>query len=116
MSALVVSVAAWPSSRKGTTCPISASARSLTQSPGLDPGQTLPAKALAASIATAATVTRASAKANGSKAREAILISRNEEPQRSDRKASAVYATMRLPMLWADLFGLRRGGQRKLRP
>ena len=45
MSALVVRVAAWPSSRKGTTCPISASARSLAQSPGLDPGQTLPAKA-----------------------------------------------------------------------
>jgi hypothetical protein len=42
MSALVVSVAALASSMKGTTWPISASARSLAHSPGLDPGQTLP--------------------------------------------------------------------------
>jgi hypothetical protein len=38
MSALVVSVAALASSRKGTTCPISESATSFAHSPGRDPG------------------------------------------------------------------------------
>ena len=89
MSALVVSVAALASRMNGTTCPISASARSLAHSPGRDPGQTLPESALVSSIAAAATPTRASAKSNGSKAREAILIRRKDEPQRKDRKASA---------------------------
>ena len=89
MSALVVSVAALASRMKGTTCPISASARRLTHSPGLDPGQTLPESALISSIVAAATPTRASAKSNGSKVREAILIRRKDEPQRKDRKASA---------------------------
>jgi hypothetical protein len=44
MSALVVRVAAWPSSKKGMTCPISASARSLPHSPGRDPGHHLACK------------------------------------------------------------------------
>src|ERR1700722_4244886 len=89
MSALVVRAAAWPNSKKGMTCPISASARSLAHNPGRDPGQTLPETALVISIAAAATPTRASAKSNGSKAREAILIRRKDEPQRKDRKANA---------------------------
>src|SRR5271168_1871681 len=96
MSVLVVSLAAWPSSRKGTTCPTSASARSLAHSPGRDPGQTLPDSALVSSIAAAATPTRARAKSKGLKAREAILIRRKEEPQRNDRKASAAYAAIEL--------------------
>src|SRR6516225_8471812 len=96
MSELVVSFAAWPSRTKGMTCPKSASATSLTHSPGRDPGQTLPERALVASSAAAATPTRASAKPNGSKAREAILIRRNDEPQRNDREASVAYAAMEL--------------------
>ena len=42
----------------------------------------------------AATPTRARANARGSKAREAILIKRKDEPQRNDRKASPAYAAM----------------------
>src|SRR5580698_7562526 len=95
MSALVVRVAAWPSSRKGTTCPISARATSLAHNPDRDPGQTLRESALVSSIAAAATPTRARANSRGSKAREAILISRRDEPQRSDRKASPAYAAMK---------------------
>ena len=117
MSALVVRVAAWPSSKKGMTCPISASTRSLAQRPGRDPGQTLPERTLVSSIVAAATPTRASAKSNGSKACEAILISRKEEPQRNDRKASPAYAAMKPSGLKSrELGGSTRGGQRKFRP
>ena len=117
MSALVVSVAAWPSSRKGMTCPTSASASSLAHSPGRDPGQTLPDSALVSSIAAAATPTRARANSIGSKAREAILIRRKDEPQRNDRKASAAYAAMKLSGFKSrELGGSTRGGQRKFRP
>jgi len=52
----------------------------------------MPESALVSSIAAAATLTRAKAKSNGSKAREAILIRRKDEPQRKDRKASPAYA------------------------
>ena len=117
MSALVVSLAAWPSSRKGTTCPISASARSLAHSPGRDPGHTLPESALVSSIAAAATPTRARANSRGSKAREAILISRKDEPQRNDRKASPAYAAMEFSRFERrELGGSARGRQRKFRP
>jgi hypothetical protein len=95
MSALVVSIAALPSRMKGTTCPISESARRLSHSPGRRPGQTLPESALVSSIAAAATPTRASAKPRGSKARKAILMRRKDEPQRTDRKASPGYAAMK---------------------
>src|SRR3984885_14384586 len=117
ISALVVSAAALPSSKKGITCPISASARSLAHSPGRDPGQTLPETALVSSIAAAATPTRARAKSNGSKAREAILISRKEEPQRNDRKASPAYAASEFSRFERrELRGSTRGRQRKFRP
>jgi hypothetical protein len=54
----------------------------------------LPEIALVSSIAAAATPTRARAKSNGPKAREATLIRRKDEPQRNDRKASPAYAAM----------------------
>src|ERR1700728_4094345 len=95
MSALVVSLVAWPSSKKGTTCPISARATSLAHNPGRDPGHTLPESALVSSIAAAATPTRARANSRGSKAREVILISRKDERQRNDRKASPQYAAIK---------------------
>src|SRR6202453_3114771 len=117
ISALVVSVAALPSSKKGISCPISASARSLAHSPGRDPGQTLPESALVSSIAAAATPTRARANARGSKAREAILISRKDEPQRNDRKASPAYAAMEFSRFERrELRGRARRRQRKFLP